>query len=225
MSNQTPVLLAFKQRLLFFVKRFPLTSICILASILVSIPIVLKFSAGVNIPYLFEFSYFGLRITASLYKSGLSEIWNGEIHRLITPVFLHFNLLHIIFNMMAMYYLGAVVEFRHKAWFYILIMIMLGVSSNIAQYIVSGPKFGGMSGVIYGLFGYIWMQQKFNPGFGLFLEKQVIIMAVAWFVLCYIGLIGNIANTAHTVGLVLGVICGFSVAMLQTKFNFKMINR
>ncbi len=220
--NQQSQLPPLKDRLVIFAKRFPVSATCILISIVVSLPIILLYDLKIHIPYVFEFVYFGLRITASIYKSGLHEIVNGQIYRLITPIFLHFSVMHIVFNMFAMYYLGAVVEYRHKRWFFVLLIIILGVLSNISQYYVAGPKFGGMSGVIYGLFGYIWMQQKFNSRFGLFLEKQVIIMVVAWYVLCFTGLIGAIANTAHTVGLVLGIIIGILVAFIPPKqFLFK----
>ena len=216
-SHQIPPL---KDRLLIFANRFPVSSSFIIVSILVSMPIILNFDLDIEIPYVYDFIYYYLRITASLYKSGLHEINNGHLYRLFTPIFLHFSVMHIVFNMFAMYYLGAVVEFRQKRWFYLTLLVGFGVISNICQYYVDGPRFGGMSGVIYGLFGYIWMQQKFNSKFGLFLEKQVIIMVVAWYVLCFTGWVGPIANTAHTVGLVLGIAFGTLVAFIPNKQLF-----
>ncbi len=220
-TNPPPI----KDRLLYFVKRFPVSAFFIIASIIVSIPVILARDLNILTPYLLDFVYFKLRITASLYKSGLPEIASGHIYRLITPIFIHFNVMHIVFNMFAMYFMGAVMEFRQKRWFYIFLILIFAILSNIAQYHVDGPKFGGMSGVIYGFFGYIWMQQKFNPKFGLFLEKQVIIIAVAWFVLCFTGLVGAIANTAHTVGLLSGIIVGLIVAFIpQKKILFNQID-
>ncbi|THB73322.1 MAG: rhomboid family intramembrane serine protease [Gammaproteobacteria bacterium] len=212
--NQPPPLI---DRIVLFVRRFPVSSTCIVLSIFISLPIILEGSFKIKIPLVYDFIYYQLRIAASLYKSGLPELQRGQIYRLITPIFLHFSVMHIVFNMVAMYFLGAVIEFKQKRWFYIVLILVLAVFSNILQYFVDGPRFGGMSGVIYGFFGYIWMQQKFNPRFGLFLEKQVIIMVVAWYVLCFTGLVGPVANTAHTVGLLSGIFFGVLVAFVPQK--------
>ncbi len=223
--NQPNYIPPIKDRLMIFARRFPVSACFIVLSILISLPLILKFDLNIKIPYIYDFIYSNLRITASLYKSGLHEISNGHLYRLVTPILLHFSVMHIVFNMFAMYYLGAVVEFRQKRWFYIVLLIGFGVISNICQYYVDGPRFGGMSGVIYGLFGYIWMQQKFNPKFGLFLEKQVIIIVIVWYVLCFTGWVGPIANTAHTIGLVLGILFGILVAFVpQKQLFFKQIN-
>ena len=79
---------------------------------------------------------------------------------------------------------------------------------------MSGPAFGGMSGVVYGLLGYIWMQGKFDPASKLSLEPQTVIFMIVWFFLCLFSLVGNVANTVHGVGLVVGIIWGFLAARL-----------
>ena len=89
--------------------------------------------------------------------------------------------------------------------------------SNVAQFVVSGPLFGGMSGVVYGLLGFVWMQSRYNPFFFHFLHKGVVWMMLIWYVVCLTGLVGNIANTAHTVGLLIGVIWGYTHAKYQSR--------
>lgn len=89
-----------------------------------------------------------------------------------------------------------------------MLVVVTSLLSNLAQYFWSGPSFGGMSGVVYGLLAYIWVQGKFNPRAGLGLEQNIAIMMLIWFVICWMGLVGNIANMAHTVGLVSGAILG-----------------
>jgi GlpG protein len=71
-----------------------------------------------------------------------------------------------------------------------------------------GPFFGGMSGVDYALFGYAWMKTRYDPTPGLFLPRETVLMGLIWLVVCLTGLAGNIANTAHFVGLGVGVIAG-----------------
>ncbi len=95
-----------------------------------------------------------------------------------------------------------------------LLALVLGIAatSNIGQYLVSGPTFGGMSGVVFGLLGYIWMQGKFDPASGLELHPQTVMLMIGWFFLGLTGMIGNIANTAHGVGAVVGIAWGFLAA-------------
>ena len=66
-----------------------------------------------------------------------------------------------------------------------------------------------MSGVVYGLLGYIWIRGKFDPGSGLYLHSSTVIMMLIWFFACLSGYLGQIANTAHTVGLLMGMAWGF----------------
>ncbi len=143
-------------------------------------------------------------------SDGLNSILQGEVWRLITPIFIHFGLMHLLFNMLAMWDLGRLIESRRSSGFYLLFIVILGIGSNLVQFLLTQSAFfGGMSGVLYGLFGYIWMQGRTNPRFGIILTQQTIVMMLGWFALCWIGLLGPIANWAHTGGLVIGVVWGF----------------
>ena len=145
--------------------------------------------------------------------AGLPEIASGQLWRLLTPIFLHFGILHITFNMLWLWQLGGVLEQR-QGWTVLLILVVtIGVISNLAQYYYGGPAFGGMSGVVYGLLGYFWIQGRINPRFGMALHKPVVVMMSIWFVVCWLGLVGPIANMAHTAGLALGIVVGFLFAM------------
>lgn len=142
----------------------------------------------------------------------LPEVRQGEVWRLITPIFLHFHLLHLLFNMLWLWDLGRAIELRQSTRRLALLIALTGVLSNLAQFYYDGPRFGGMSGVVYGLLGYIWIQGHFNPGTGLFLHKRIAVMIMAWYVLCWTGLLGPVANMAHTAGLGAGLALGFAPA-------------
>jgi GlpG protein len=83
------------------------------------------------------------------------------------------------------------------------------VISNLAQYLGKGPLFGGMSGVVYGLLGYVWMKGKNDPASGLFLHPQTVTMMLLWFFLGFTPVLPNIANITHGAGLFLGCAWGY----------------
>jgi GlpG protein len=151
--------------------------------------------------------------------AGLPEIMSGEVWRLFTPMFIHFGFIHLIFNMMWLYDLGNMVEDRKGILFFALFIITVSCSSNLLQYAFSHPVFGGMSGVNYGLFGYIWMKGKYDPTSQLSLHNSTVVLMISWFVLCWTGVLGSVANWAHTGGLVVGVVWGF---LTSTSFRHQI---
>jgi len=155
----------------------------------------------------------------SEYAQSLPEIRGGQLWRLITPVFLHINFFHIVFNMLWTWELGRLIESQHGARGLLMLTVVIGVASNLGQYMVTGPWFGGMSGVIYGYFGYLWMQGKFNPRFGLRLRSAVVNLLLGWLVLCWSGVLQwlfdvRVANIAHTAGLISGIVLAFVVILI-----------
>jgi GlpG protein len=140
---------------------------------------------------------------------GLLEIRHGEVWRLITPIFIHFGLMHIFFNMLWLLDLGSMIEARQKTWVLAVLVLVIAAVSNLAQYVVGGPGFGGMSGVVYGLLGYVWIRGKFDPGSGLFVHPTNVTLMIIWFFICFTGQMGDIANMAHAAGLVMGMAWGY----------------
>jgi GlpG protein len=147
----------------------------------------------------------------------------ANIYKLVTPVFIHFGLIHIIFNMMWMKDLGKIVELERGANFLIFFIIIVGALSNISQFFSTGANFGGMSGVIYGLLGHLWMYKKFNPSAKFSLPKHDVLIMVGWFFLCLSGLlVFSIANMAHAVGLTLGMLAGMFFGIRSSDGKFKL---
>jgi GlpG protein len=141
---------------------------------------------------------------------GLPEIRHGQIWRLFTPVLIHFGPWHIIFNMLCLRDLGSMVEGRQSSVHLALLVFVIAACSNLAQaYFGHSPDFGGMSGVIYGLLGYVWIRGKLDPASGLYLHPTTVMMMLIWFVVCFVGLIPRIANTTHAAGLAIGMGWGF----------------
>lgn len=132
----------------------------------------------------------------------------GEFWRPVTPIFLHFGLLHILFNMMWLRATGTAIEYTRGTRRFLILCLILAVTSNIGQLFWAGPNFGGMSGVVFGLIGYVWMKGRTQPKLGIGLEQRTIVMAIFWLILCMTGALGNIANAAHLVGFIVGIVIG-----------------
>lgn len=145
----------------------------------------------------------------------LPEVRDGEVWRLLTPIFLHGDFMHILFNMMWLLQFGRFIESRFGAAKLLAIILAVGIGSNLAQYIwTKSPYFGGMSGVNYGLFGFLWMKGKFSRDQSWQLHPQTVQLMLMWMVLCFTGILGPVANGAHLGGLVIGALLGIASARL-----------
>ncbi len=150
------------------------------------------------------------------------KISKGEIWRFITPVFLHAGFLHILFDMLWVWYLVKQIEERLSVWKIVLLMLAIGIVSNVAQYIATGPFFLGYSAIDVGLAGFIWMRQRVAPWEGYpmhrFVALFLLIFVVAMvflqifsFTMHYFHTMQTspqIANTAHVMGGLTGILLG-----------------
>lgn len=162
----------------------------------------------------FIFSDFGQKLDSleSLFLL-MPEVRQGELWRLVTPVLIHFSWAHIIFNLWWLMDLGSMIESRQSSFHLAALVLVIAAGSDLAQYYFSGPLFGGMSGVVYGLFGYIWVRGKFDPASGLFLHPTTVLMMIIWFFLCLLNLVAHVANAAHGAGLLLGMAWGYLASL------------
>ncbi len=131
-----------------------------------------------------------------------SEPW-----RLLTPMFIHFGFMHLVFNMFWLYHFGNQIEANHGTPRFLLLVAFAMIPGGLAQLQLSGPWFGGMSGVNYGLFGFVWMQARYTRrGYGI--ETREVVLLMGWLVLCATGAVGSVANACHAVGLAAGLVAG-----------------
>ena len=136
--------------------------------------------------------------------------------RFITPAFLHFSALHIIFNLLWWWQLAGVVEKQQGKQRLILLFLFTAIASNLAQFFLVGPYFGGLSGVVYGLVGYCWLFGTLNKGSRVNLSNSLFLFLLAWLVLGFVDILPvNVANYAHLVGLLAGLL----MALVATKLK------
>ncbi len=149
--------------------------------------------------------------------NGLPEVRHGELWRLMTPSFVHFSPWHLIENAVWFPIFGTLIEKRQGAWKLAGWVLLIGVVSNFAEYLRYGPGFGGFSGVISGLFGFIWMRNRFDPASRLQLNDLVVWGMLIWLGLCVSGLMAHVAWAEHLAGLLAGCAGGILTGLWATK--------
>ncbi len=80
-------------------------------------------------------------------------IQQGQWWRLITPIFLHLNFTHILFNGITLYFLGIQIERWLGHWRYLLLFMISGVVGNSTSFAFNSDLSAGASGAIFGLLG------------------------------------------------------------------------
>lgn len=142
----------------------------------------------------------------------LAMLEQGQFWRLVSPDFIHFSALHLIFNALMLWILGGQLELRKGLGALLTLVLFVSVLSNLAQLLATHYLFGGLSGVVYGLFGYTWLWRKRDPD--IFMPDAFWNFALVWLVVGFTPLtewvgIGRMANGAHLGGLLAGLFWGW----------------
>lgn len=165
---------------------------------------------------------FGGDLLGLLLFGGLQE---NQIWRLLTPIFLHFGLVHLAFNVLWLVILGSRIEQLFGSLHLLLLVMVAGVFSNMIQAGWAGSiLFGGMSGVIYALLGYIWVKGRFVPDPSLALPPGVLGFMLIWLLIGMSGVLElvfgvGVANGAHVGGFGIGLLLGLVFGLLAVAKN------
>ena len=164
--------------------------------------------------HLFTFTDFQTRGVYALFGTLGDTLGRGELWRLWTPVFIHFGMLHLVFNLLFVWVCGSRIEIMHGSRALLLVTLVAGLLSNGAQYWMSGAGlFGGMSGVVYAYLGYCFVWSRLRPERSFGLPNGIYIFMLVWLALGFAGLFdlflsGSMANGAHLGGLLAGLCLG-----------------
>ena len=149
--------------------------------------------------------------------ASIDAIIGGQWWRLLTPIFLHFSLLHLVFNGLWLIEFGRRIELLQSHTRLLIIIATSGVISNLCQYLYEPSiLFGGLSGVIYGLLGYSWLwgywesRAQSVPQRGIAPPPGIAPFLLFWLLLCMTGVLSlvdiQVANAAHVGGLLSGLL-------------------
>jgi membrane associated rhomboid family serine protease len=140
---------------------------------------------------------------------GVAIDQGGDWYRLVTAMFLHAGLLHIGFNMLALYWLGTVVEQALGSWRFLLVYFVSGLAGSAGALLTTGPFAVtlGASGAIFGIMGALLVLEYVATGSfaGQALALIVINLAITF-------AIPNISIGGHIGGLIGGVLATFALA-------------
>lgn len=141
------------------------------------------------------------------------DILAGQVWRLVTPIFLHGGIIHILFNLYWLYQLGAQIESRIGSRQFLMLVLATAICSNVLQASLVGPNFVGISGVVYGLFGYILVRR--NDGYQL--DPFVMMLFLIFFILDFtpMAMHSNVAVWAHAGGMATGAFIGYLPKLLR----------
>ncbi len=154
-----------------------------------------------------------------------SAIRAGEVWRLFTPALMHANWTHLLMNLSGLISLGILIERRDGSLRLLLLTLFIAAVAHTAQYAVGlyqserfPGNFLGISGVVFGLFGYAWVRsfaaRPHDHWDGVVTSQQVYFI-LAFGLVCTTGLLGPIANTAHFAGMFAGMLWAWIVQLLQ----------
>ncbi|MBS3670471.1 rhomboid family intramembrane serine protease [Vreelandella boliviensis] len=147
---------------------------------------------------------------------------SGQVWRLLSPAFLHFGWMHLIFNLMWVWYFGRQVEALQGSRTLLLLLVVAGIGANVAQYATGTVLFGGMSGVVYALLAHVWLMSRRVPRSGFFVPQMLVVFMLGWMVFTMTDMagsvgFGNVANEAHLGGLLVGLVTGWYYSSRRLK--------
>ncbi len=158
----------------------------------------------------------------------LASIRQGQVWRLITPMFLHGDTYHLAFNMLGIFFLGSVIERLQGSVFMLALLLISQLAGGLLQIALppaeelpellaglAGSPFSiGASGAVYGVFGYLWIRPSLSPSYPVRMMPMNVTIMMGWLVFC-VFFVPRIANGAHIGGLIAGVLIAAIVSRMS----------
>jgi membrane associated rhomboid family serine protease len=131
------------------------------------------------------------------------QVGDGDWYRLVTAMFLHASILHIAFNMLALWWLGRAVEEALGPWRYLLLYFVSGIAGSAGALLLSSPfaVTVGASGAIFGVMGSLLVLQYRATGTFAGPALTLIVLNLA-----FTFAIPGISKGGHIGGLIGGVL-------------------
>ena len=168
--------------------------------------------------------FFGLAREGNRYSWEALEKWGsypadkiraGALWSFFTSVFVHLELWHVAFNVYWLYVLGARLEKVIGWWRWLVFFGCAAFLSSGAEFAVSDSTGIGASGVVYAIFGFMWVMRERQPSFQKALDSRTAVWFILWLIGCVamtLTKVWAVGNAAHAAGLLFGVgVAGWSL--------------
>jgi GlpG protein len=134
-------------------------------------------------------------------------VWRGAYWGLVTSTFVHSDVLHLGFNAYWLWKLGGPLELILGLRRFLALFLFSAFVSASIQMSTSDDTGIGASGVVYAVFGFLWVGRRHDPDMRKLLDGRVIQLFLVWLVLCVIVTYAgaySVGNAAHVAGLLFG---------------------
>jgi len=142
------------------------------------------------------------------------DVLKGEYLRLITSCFLHIGIIHLLFNMYALFILGPQIESFFGKTKFLIIYLFSGIGGNLLSMLFTGNNIitAGASGAIFGLMGaMLYFGYNYRLYLGTAIKRQIIPIIVINLLIGFS--LNGINNVAHIGGLISGLFISNAVGL------------
>lgn len=152
-----------------------------------------------------------------------SLVKEGDIYRLLTCSFIHIGLLHLFFNMYALYIIGPQLESFYGKVKYLIIYLFSAVMGSLFSCLFTNGVSAGASGAIFGLFGaLLYFGYHYRVYLGSVIRSQIIPLLIFNFALGF--MLSGIDVSSHIGGLIGGILMSMTLGVKYKSSNSEKIN-
>lgn len=150
----------------------------------------------------------------NMFGNNYELVQNGEFYRLFTCMFVHADILHILFNMIALYSIGPVVERYYGKSKFLLIYLVSGLLGSIFSgvFMTANSISIGASGAIFGLLGSIcYFTYYYRATLQGILRGSIMPVIIINLVIGFLS--SSIDLSAHIGGLIGGILISMAIGI------------
>ena len=150
----------------------------------------------------------------NMFGNNYELVQNGEFYRLLTCMFVHADIMHILFNMIALYSIGPVVERYYGKSKFLLIYLVSGLLGSIFSgvFMTADSISIGASGAIFGLLGSIcYFTYYYRATLQGILRGSIMPVIIINLVIGFIS--SSIDLSAHIGGLIGGILISMAIGI------------